>query len=160
MTKGQRREMSPVNENEDGLLSSGDGVATEGEEEEEEIPVRSSIMKDQEEHQNSQSISEEGEQLTPYVAKCYGHLETLRKRKREQEEQVETLVEETFGQIEAIMQEMMRGLQERHAASHAQFEATGDKLMRSLRAHNRMEKKLKMIAAILLREDDGKQEVE
>ncbi|RLN32571.1 hypothetical protein BBJ28_00012131 [Nothophytophthora sp. Chile5] len=100
------------------------------------------------------------EQLTPYVAKCLGHLETLRKRKRQQEEQVESLVEESFGQIEAIMHEIMRGLQERHAASHAQFEASDAKLMRSLQAHNRMEKKMKMIAAILLREEDGEQELE
>ncbi|KAG2768632.1 hypothetical protein PC129_g3974 [Phytophthora cactorum] len=157
MAKGKQHEMPPIHENEDGLLSSGDGVATEGEEEEEEIPVRRSITKcqEEEEEETSHSTGDDGEQLTPYVAKCYGHLETLRKRKREQEEQVETLVEETFGQIEAIMQEIMRGLQERHAASHAQFEATDDKLTESLRAHNRMEKKLKMIAAILLREDDG-----
>ncbi|KAG7390413.1 hypothetical protein PHYPSEUDO_007936 [Phytophthora pseudosyringae] len=158
MAKGKQHEMPAIRENEDGLLSSGDGVATEGEEEEEEVSsVRSSTMKSREE---PQSASEEGEQLTTYVAKCYGHLETLRKRKREQEEQVETLVEETFGQIESIMQEIMRGLQERHAASHAQFEATDSKLTCSLRAHNRMEKKLKMIAAILLREDDGEQELE
>ncbi|RLN45290.1 hypothetical protein BBJ28_00010009 [Nothophytophthora sp. Chile5] len=39
--------------------------------------------------------AENREQLTPYVAKCHGHLETLRKRKRQQEEQVESLVEET-----------------------------------------------------------------
>ncbi|EGZ20152.1 hypothetical protein PHYSODRAFT_489505 [Phytophthora sojae] len=36
------------------------------------------------------------------------------------------------------MQEIMRGLQERHATSHAQFEATDTKLTRSLRAHNRV----------------------
>ncbi|KAF4324121.1 hypothetical protein G195_002576 [Phytophthora kernoviae 00238/432] len=105
-------------------------------------------------------MAEGREQLTPYVTKCYGHLETLRKRKRQQEEQVETLVEETFGQIESIMHEIMRGLQERHASSHVRFEASDNKLTSSLRAHNRMEKKLKMIAAILLREDDGEQEVD
>ncbi|KAF4035817.1 Primosomal replication protein priC [Phytophthora infestans] len=158
MAKGKQHEMPPIRESDDGLLSSGDGVATEGEEEEEEFTARSSVTKDEEEHETSHSVTDE--QLTPYVTKCYGHLETLRKRKREQEEQVEMLVEETFGQIEAIMQEMMRGLQERHAASHAQFEATEGKLTRSLRAHNRIEKKLKMIAAILLREDDGEQDVE
>ncbi|KAI9992488.1 hypothetical protein PInf_017902 [Phytophthora infestans] len=179
MAKGKQHEMPPIRESDDGLLSSGDGVATEGEEEEEEFTARSSVTKDEEEHETSHSVTDE--QLTPYVTKCYGHLETLRKRKREQEEQVEMLVEgekmlelhsqsianslsvvkETFGQIEAIMQEMMRGLQERHAASHAQFEATEGKLTRSLRAHNRdvqIEKKLKMIAAILLREDDGEQD--
>ncbi|KAI9992302.1 hypothetical protein PInf_017695 [Phytophthora infestans] len=181
MAKGKQHEMPPIRESDDGLLSSGDGVATEGEEEEEEFTARSSVTKDEEEHETSHSVTDE--QLTPYVTKCYGHLETLRKRKREQEEQVEMLVEgekmlelhsqsianslsvvkETFGQIEAIMQEMMRGLQERHAASHAQFEATEGKLTRSLRAHNRdvqIEKKLKMIAAILLREDDGEQDVD
>ncbi|UIZ25080.1 hypothetical protein KXD40_007098 [Peronospora effusa] len=156
-----------VSENEDGMQSSGDNVATEGEEEEEEeiLMMRSSTRKKINDDEASDLISEEGadgsEQLTPYVAKCYGHLETLRKRKREQEEQVETLVEETFGQIEIIMQEIMRGLQERHAASHAHFEATDTKLSRSLREHNRMDKKLKMIAAILLREDDdNEQELE
>ncbi|KAG1688701.1 hypothetical protein DVH05_003138 [Phytophthora capsici] len=96
-----------------------------------------------------QEGSEEEQELTPYVAKCCGHLETLRKRKRDQEEQVEALVEETFAQIEAIMQEVMRGLQQRHVASREQFEATDHKLTHSLHAHNRMEKKLKMIAAIL-----------
>ncbi|KAE8904451.1 hypothetical protein PF010_g9033 [Phytophthora fragariae] len=159
MAKGKQLEMPSIRENEDGVLSSGDGVATEGEEEE-----VSHMAKSDEEQETPHSIVEDAaegtEQLTPYVAKCYGHLETLRKRKREQEEQVETLVEETFGQIEAVMQEIMRGLQERHAASHAQFEATDTKLTRSLRAHNRMEKKLKMIAAILLREDDGEQELQ
>lgn len=84
------------------MQSSGDGVATEGEEEEEEEIVlrRNSTSKkdDDDAHDEAHDlISEEGaegsEQLTPYVAKCYGHLETLRKRKREQEEQVETLVE-------------------------------------------------------------------
>ncbi|KAE9025462.1 hypothetical protein PR001_g12419 [Phytophthora rubi] len=166
MAKGKQLEMPSIRENEDGVLSSGDGIATEGEEEEEvEVShMRNTMAKSDEEQETPHSIVEDAaegtEQLTPYVAKCYGHLETLRKRKREQEEQVETLVEETFGQIEAVMQEIMRGLQERHAASHAQFEATDTKLTRSLRAHNRMEKKLKMIAAILLREDDGEQELQ
>ncbi|CAI5707485.1 unnamed protein product [Peronospora farinosa] len=167
MTRKKSHEMPPIHENEDGMQSSGDNVATEGEEEEEEeiLMMRSSTRKKINDDEASDLISEEGadgsEQLTPYVAKCYGHLETLRKRKREQEEQVETLVEETFGQIEIIMQEIMRGLQERHAASHAQFEATDTKLSRSLREHNRMDKKLKMIAAILLREDDdNEQELE
>ncbi|KAE9019797.1 hypothetical protein PR003_g13182 [Phytophthora rubi] len=166
MAKGKQLEMPSIRENEDGVLSSGDGIATEGEEEEEEevSHTRNTMAKSDEEQETPHSIVEDAaegtEQLTPYVAKCYGHLETLRKRKREQEEQVETLVEETFGQIEAVMQEIMRGLQERHAASHAQFEATDTKLTRSLRAHNRMEKKLKMIAAILLREDDGEQELQ
>ncbi|OWZ10797.1 hypothetical protein PHMEG_00016291 [Phytophthora megakarya] len=36
------------------------------------------------------------------------------------------------------MQEIMRGLHERHAESHEQFEATDSKLTRSLRAHNRV----------------------
>ncbi|CAI5720713.1 unnamed protein product [Peronospora destructor] len=160
MTRKKPHEMPPIHENEDGIQSSGDGVATEGEEEEEEEVVQmrnSTRKKDDDDDETPDLISEEGaeasEQLTSYVAKCYGHLETLRKRKREQEEQVETLVEETFGQIEIIMQEIMLGLQERHAASHAQFEATDTKLSRSLREHNRMDKKLKMIAAILLREE-------
>ena len=48
------------------------------------------------------------------------------------------VVAETFGQIETIMQEIMRGLQERHAVSHAHFEATESKLSRSLREHNRV----------------------
>ncbi|KAH7463715.1 hypothetical protein KRP22_008077 [Phytophthora ramorum] len=167
MAKGKQMEKLPISENEDGVMSSGDGVATEGEEEEEDEGfslIRNSMVKDDAEHETPHSLGEEvtqdNEQLTPYVAKCYGHLETLRKRKRVQEEQVEALVEETFGQIETIMQEVMRGLQERHAASHTHFEATDDKLTRSLRAHNRTEKKLKMIAAILLREDDGEQELE
>ncbi|KAL4102839.1 hypothetical protein PRIC1_006581 [Phytophthora ramorum] len=167
MAKGKQMEKPPISENEDGVMSSGDGVATEGEEEEEDEGfslIRNSMVKDDAEHETPHSLGEEvtqdNEQLTPYVAKCYGHLETLRKRKRVQEEQVEALVEETFGQIETIMQEVMRGLQERHAASHTHFEATDDKLTRSLRAHNRTEKKLKMIAAILLREDDGEQELE
>ncbi|KAG6615657.1 Dynein-like protein [Phytophthora cinnamomi] len=157
----KQQEMPSIRESEDGMLSSGDGVATEGEEEEEEevYPMRDLMAKGEGQQDTQQSIAEDaaegGEPLTTYVAKCYGHLETLRKRKREQEEQVETLVEETFGQIEAVMQEIMRGLQERHAVSRAQFEATDSKLTRSLRAHNRMEKKLKMIAAILLREDEG-----
>jgi hypothetical protein len=84
-----------VQEDEDGVLSSGDAVATEGEEEE-ASPMRSLVAKDPEMHDSLQSVggdAVEGEQLTPYVAKCYGHLETLRKRKREQEEQMETLVE-------------------------------------------------------------------
>ncbi|RQM15458.1 hypothetical protein DD237_003463 [Peronospora effusa] len=159
MTRKKSHEMPPIHEHEDGMQSSGDNVATEGEEEEEEEInlMRSSTRKKINDDEASDLISEEGadgsEQLTPYVAKCYGHLETLRKRKREQEEQVETLVEETFGQIEIIMQEIMRGLQERHAASHAHFEATDTKLSRSLREHNRMDKKLKMIAAILLRDE-------
>lgn len=87
-----------LQESEDGILSSGDGVATEGEEEEEDVsPMRHSMTKGDEEQEMPHSIVEDAaegnEQLTPYVAKCYGHLETLRKRKREQEEQVETLVE-------------------------------------------------------------------
>lgn len=55
---------------------------------------------------------------------------------------------ETFGQIEAIMQEMMRGLQERHAASHTQFEITDNKLTRSLRAHNRV--RMTLMACIVI----------
>ncbi|CAH0517674.1 unnamed protein product [Peronospora belbahrii] len=162
--------MPPICKDEDRIQSSGDGVATEGEEEEEEGEgelMRHSMRKQDKEQEEiiphsiiSEDTSKGNDQLTPYITKCYGHLETLRKRKREQEEQVETLVEDTFGQIEAIMQEMMRGFQERHAASHAQFEATDTKLARSLREHNQMEKKLKMIAAILLREDDNEQELE
>ncbi|CAI5728777.1 unnamed protein product [Hyaloperonospora brassicae] len=131
--------MTPIRESEDGTSSSGDNVATEGEEEDDE---------------------EQREELTPYVAKCYGHLETLRKRKREQEERVETLVEETFGQIETIMQEIMRGLQERHAVSHAHFEATESQTLpqpagtqSGFVQHLCAQKKLKLIASILLRED-------
>ncbi|KAL3659694.1 hypothetical protein V7S43_015369 [Phytophthora oleae] len=150
MAKRKQIEIMPIRENETSLPSSGEGVATEGEEEEEEISsMHSSTTKEQEGGDTIQCVSEDGEELTPYVAKCCGHLETLRKRKRDQEEQVETLVEETFAQIEAIMQEIMNGLQQRHVASREQFEATDHKLTHSLRAHNRMEKKLKMIAAIL-----------
>ena len=54
----------------------------EEEEEEEHAPLAS-----------KGDVAEGSEELTPYVAKCCGHLETLRKRKREQEERVETLVE-------------------------------------------------------------------
>lgn len=35
----------------------------------------------------------EPHEMTPYVASCSAHVETLRKRKREQEERVETLVQ-------------------------------------------------------------------
>ncbi|KAG7400435.1 hypothetical protein PHYBOEH_005810 [Phytophthora boehmeriae] len=165
MGKGkQQQDVTPTREFEGGILSSGEGVATEGEEEEEASPMRESAPeydgKGELTQDETQEIEDGREQLTPYVAKCYGHLDTLRKRKRQQEEQVETLVEESFGQIEAIMHEIMRGLQERHASSHTQFEASDKKLTSSLRAHNRMEKKLKMIAAILMREDDGEQEVD
>ncbi|CEG44478.1 uncharacterized protein PHALS_00841 [Plasmopara halstedii] len=154
MTKARQQEMPRICENEVGLLSSGDNVATEGEEKEEDIAsTHNPTTRDCESVDHSQSLSNDIEQLTPYVAKCFGHLETLRKRKRDQEEQVEALVEETFGHIEAIMQEIMRGLQERHAASHAQFVSTDYELTRSLRAHNRTEKKLKMVAAILLHEE-------
>ena len=175
------------------MSSSGENVATEGEEEEEEEEEkqRFNLLHNRRNPYGEEDVappsSKEGgaaegsEELTPYVAKCYGHLETLRKRKREQEDQVETLVEgdevlsskqlmmdrversraenvnaddddgggghlvlllfwwtETFEQIETIMQEIMRGLQERHAVSHAQFEATESKLSRSLREHNRV----------------------
>ncbi|CAI5732313.1 unnamed protein product [Hyaloperonospora brassicae] len=170
MAKGKQHGMTPIRESEDGTSSSGDNVATEGEEEDDEeqrFAMRHSTRNRREDEDEDEEEEEEehaplsskedvaggSEELTPYVAKCYGHLETLRKRKREQEERVETLVEETFGQIETIMQEIMRGLQERHAVSHAHFEATESKLSRSLREHNRTEKKLKLIASILLRED-------
>uniref|UniRef100_M4C1U5 Uncharacterized protein n=1 Tax=Hyaloperonospora arabidopsidis (strain Emoy2) TaxID=559515 RepID=M4C1U5_HYAAE len=165
MAKGKQHVMMPIRESEDGMSSSGENVATEGEEEEEEEEEkqRFNLLHNRRNPYGEEDVappsSKEGdaaegsEELTPYVAKCYGHLETLRKRKREQEDQVETLVEETFEQIETIMQEIMRGLQERHAVSHAQFEATESKLSRSLREHNRTEKKLKLIASILLRED-------
>ncbi|CAI5726093.1 unnamed protein product [Hyaloperonospora brassicae] len=169
MAKGKQHGMTPIRESEDGTSSSGDNVATEGEEdddEEQRFAMRHSTRNRREDEDedrkrrrrhaplsSKEDVAGGSEELTPYVAKCYGHLETLRKRKREQEERVETLVEETFGQIETIMQEIMRGLQERHAVSHAHFEATESKLSRSLREHNRTEKKLKLIASILLRED-------
>ncbi|KAK1930180.1 hypothetical protein P3T76_014413 [Phytophthora citrophthora] len=130
------------------LPSSGEAVATEGEEEEEEISLmHNSMAKEQEGNEILQGVSEEEEELTPYVAKCCGHVETLRKRKRDQEEQVETLVEETFAQIEAIMQEIMRGLQQRHVASREQFEATDHMLTHSLRAHNRDDELMAIAAA-------------
>ncbi|KAF1321171.1 hypothetical protein FI667_g12036, partial [Globisporangium splendens] len=85
---------------------------------------------------------------TNYVGNCHEHLEHLRKRKREQEEQVENLVEATFTQIDALVNGLMSAIQEHYAASHNQFEITETKLTNNLQFHNRVEKKLKMIASI------------
>ena len=75
------------------MSSSGENVATEGEEEDEdeEEQLQFNMIHNRRKPYREEDVappsSKEGdvaeeasEELTPYVAKCYGHLETLRKR--------------------------------------------------------------------------------
>jgi hypothetical protein len=98
--------------------------------------------------------------MTPYVASCAAHVESLRKRKREQEERVEALVQgtdgssheegrvwrtnsfllltESFEHVEAIMNFLVASLQQSHASSRAEFDAVDARIAQSLDKHNRV----------------------
>lgn len=100
------------------------------------------------------------ESMTPYVAQCHEHQGALRKRKRQQQEQMEQLVQGkhyiiescmelklndrrmhsigAFVQIEEVINGIMTHIQAQHTASQEQFMHVDTALTQGLQVHNRV----------------------
>ncbi|TMW64036.1 hypothetical protein Poli38472_014153 [Pythium oligandrum] len=96
------------------------------------------------------SVVDGGASVSAYVASCREKLHVLRERKQEQEQRTEVIVQETFGQIEAIINALMTTVQTGYTSARTHFDETSGQLEEGLDVHEQVESKLHAITAILL----------
>ncbi|GLD97496.1 hypothetical protein PINS_up006180 [Pythium insidiosum] len=85
-----------------------------------------------------------------FADRCRAHSQSLSKRKRQQDEQMEQLLDVTVGQLEMVINSLVTTVQHRHSTCLDRFEQSSQRLHDGLETYMRVEKKLKSITAILL----------